>query len=370
MLRAWYFPSHNGDFRLVPHPDAPDKHCQLSVTRPTADERRMLSLLQEAFATRGWLADDDRNALTKASWWRGERFTIYASIVEVGPVVTAVLKPGKNVLTAIRSKDGQIEVCETSELADTLTSESKDEKTPETKADEPKDEKTSDAKTEPKADEPKSETKADEAKAESKPEPKAEPKPEAKTAATVRRATPCCPDCYVDGAVEPATEVLLSFLTPDQHRTWAASRYVIVRGQLTGHRYLLAHRNSPIAAANRRIGYDLDDDAVMHFHDWSVPAEEEVLGAMLVLGHREPWLRNEATCLGMKYRYVFKNPFGDGMDGVADSVLTQRVGSALLRHLTPQPPPRPRRRRGPQGPNRELVPDGQGGFKIVDAAVY
>ena len=355
MLSAWYFPSHNGDFRLQPHPDHPE-HCQLSVTRPTADERHMLLLLQDAFATRGWLAEDDRTALVRSSWWRTQRITIRASVVDVGPVVLAIVKPGKNVLTAIRSADGTIEVCETSELAEG----------PKPKEDAPKgDEPKPEAKVNPKSDEPKSDAKA-EPKPEAKPDSKAEQlaaKPDAK-AATVRRATPCCPDCYVDDAVEPATEVLLSFLTPEQHRTWAASRYVVVRGQLTGHRYLLAHRHSPIATANKRIGYDLDDDAVMHFHDWSVPPEEEVLGAMLVLGHREPWLRNEATCLG-DFRYVFKNPFGGGMDGVPDSVLTQNIGSALLRHLVPQPPrPPPRRYTG--GPNRELVSNGQGGFMVVD----
>ena len=36
---------------------------------------------------------------------------------------------------------------------------------------------------------------------------------------------------------------------------------------------------------------------MLHFHDNSVPPEEEVLAAKLILEHREPWLRNEATCL-------------------------------------------------------------------------
>ena len=53
-----------------------------------------------------------------------------------------------------------------------------------------------------------------------------------------------------------------------------------------------------------------------------------MLAAMLILRHREPWLRNEATALG-NFRHVFKNPFGDMMDGVEDSVWTQQVGSVL-----------------------------------------
>jgi len=310
LLKAWYFPSHNGDCRLAPHPDEPHEKCLMSIKRPTPDERRLLLLMEKEFLVRGWLADADRKALAApVSWWRTGRVTIQAPIEKVGPVVASIAKGGKNVITVIRSRKGWIEVCETS--ASLL-----DMKLLESVAEEKKKAEATDAQ-------------ADEAKTE---ESKPADKPDEAVAATVRRPTPCCPDCYVD-AVEPATEVLLAFLDEDQHRTWAASRYVVVRGQLTGHRYLIAHRNSPIAAQNRRIAYDLDDDAVMHFHDWSVPAEEEVLSAMLVLAHREPWLRNEATCLVGNFRDVFKNPFGDFSDGVPDSMLTQRIGSAIIEHL-------------------------------------
>jgi hypothetical protein len=319
-LKAWYFPTHNGDCRLVPHEDDPYNKCLLTIKRPTPDERRMLLLLEKEFQTRGWLTEADRKALTApVSWWRTGNVVIQAPIEKVGPVVASIVKGGRNVLTVVRSRKGWIEVCETSaSLLDMkLLKSQSEESTPET---------TKTEADEPKAAEPQKDTPAEEKKAD---------KPDEAVAASVRRPTPSCPDCYVD-AVEPATEVLLAFLDEDQHRTWASSRYVVVRGQLTGHRYLIAHRNSPIAAQNRRIAYDLDDDATMHFHDWSVPPEEEVLSAMLVLGHREPWLRNEATCLGAHFRDVFKNPFGNGMDGIPDSQLTQRIGHALLQHLVPQ----------------------------------
>jgi hypothetical protein len=61
-----------------------------------------------------------------------------------------------------------------------------------------------------------------------------------------------------------------------------------------------------------------------------VPPEEEVLSAMLILQHREHWLRNEATCFGG--RAYYKNPFGGGSDGVADSMMTSDIGDRLLRH--------------------------------------
>ena len=54
-----------------------------------------------------------------------------------------------------------------------------------------------------------------------------------------------------------------------------------------------------------------------------MPPEEEVLAAKLILEHREPWLRNEATCLQQtkdgKWHDLgflrYKNPFGDASDG-------------------------------------------------------
>jgi hypothetical protein len=48
---------------------------------------------------------------------------------------------------------------------------------------------------------------------------------------------------------------------------------------------------------------------------------------MLCLQHREHWLRNEATCLGLRFHRVFRNPFGDHMEGVLDATLTKMVGA-------------------------------------------
>ena len=129
-------------------------------------------------------------------------------------------------------------------------------------------------------------------------ETKAIEKKKPEKAATVKRPTPSCPQCYVD-ATEPATEVLLSFLDEEQHHQWSKDRSMIVTGGLTGHRYLIAHRHSEKAARAGKICYDIDDGGVLHFHDHSVPPEEEILATKLILEHREPWLRNEATCLGM-----------------------------------------------------------------------
>lgn len=143
-------------------------------------------------------------------------------------------------------------------------------------------------------------------------------------AASVWRPTPCCPDCEV-GSVAPASEVLLSFLDEQEHETWARERAIVVTGGLTGHRYLLAHRRSAVAAHITKMCFDLDDGQILHFHDNSVPPEEEVLAAKLILEHREPWLRNEATLL-LGDNMKFKNPFGDIFDGTESAFLVSEIG--------------------------------------------
>ena len=337
MLKVHYIPSWNGDLRLEPDPADPEKATTLAIVKPTASERQQLRTMLAAFSKRGWLEEvgDDLQRLAERSgklWTK--RVRIHAPLSEVGPVVIPIAKPGRNVLTAIRFRDGRVEIVEAAEL-EAATAEPK-----------PVDAKVDEGKTADAKAVDKSEGKPADAKVEDKPVDKLKElaaKPDAAAAATVRRPTPCCPDCYVD-AIKPATEALLAFLDEEQHRTWASERYVIARGQYTRHRYLIAHRNSPIAACNGRMAYDLDDNLVMHFHDWTVPPEEEVLATMLILQHREPWLRNEATALGGG-RHVFKNPFGDGGDGVSDSALTRRIGYAMLDALG-LVPQRSRGRRG------------------------
>jgi hypothetical protein len=123
--------------------------------------------------------------------------------------------------------------------------------------------------------------------------------------------------------------VLLSFLSPEQHERWAQERAILVQGHLSGHRYVIAHRHTPLAQKVGRICFDIDDQKVVHFHDWSVPPEEEVLAAKLILEHAEPWLRNEATVLGGGSD-VYKNPFGDISDGTESAAFAQGIGQGLM----------------------------------------
>ena len=268
-MRRWFCPSWNGDLRLEPAENP--KQTVLSIVEPTAAEQKSLVALSAILVDREWLEEAIPDVTP-------DRVTLNAPLEEVGPVFVNALKPGPAVLTAVRFHDGQVEVVEHRPTGKTGKELAKLAK-----------------------------------------------RPKAEAAVTVKRPTPSCPDCII-GSVDPAREVLLAFLTPEQHRTWAKDRYVVARGGLTGHRYVVAHRHSVIASKNGRITWDADDKDTLHFHDQTVPPEEEVLAAMLILQHREPWLRNVATCLGLRFSKVFRNPFGDYMEGVFDASLTKSVG--------------------------------------------
>jgi hypothetical protein len=300
-MKVWYCPSWNGDWRLEVDPDSTNK-TRLTIEKPTPSELVELTKLGPVFVEKKWLSEADSQKITRRPGFlrRGHHVTLAAPLSEVGPVVTSALQPGDNILTAIRFRDGRVEVTETNKPKE-LPKSPPYRSTDSTPPSQPSEKVTALAKRE-----------------------------DAEKAVTVKRATPCCPDCYVD-AVGPATDVLLSFLTEEQHDTWHKHRFLIVRGGITGHRYLIAHRSTPLAAAQRRITFDLEDRAILHFHDWTVPPEEEVLAAMLILRHREPWLRNEATCFGSQER--FKNPFGDGSDGIVDSSWTYELGLTAAKVL-------------------------------------
>jgi hypothetical protein len=295
-MQAWYVPTFNGDLRL----EAAKKKTKLTIVDPTPLEKKMLVEISAVLLDRGWIEeainpDPEENVPTRVTPWH---VMIDAPLEKVGPVIVNIMRPGPAVLTAVKFADGKIEVCEHHEPGQT-----------------------------------------------GKDLEKLAEKDDAKAAATTKRPTPSCPNCFV-GAIEPATQVLLEFLTPEQHETWSQSRYIVVRGGLSGHRYIIAHRASEIATRNGRICWDADDRGTLHFHDQSVPPEEEVLAAMLILQHREHWLRNEATCLAFGnginipppprgFQRVFKNPFGDIMDGIWDSQMTAMAGGFGLALLKP-----------------------------------
>jgi hypothetical protein len=277
----WFFPSWNGDHRLEPNPKDPEETV-LIIQKPTPDESLMLDKLGAAMFTAGWISEWKSVAKSRSMFKKS--IVVGAPLEKVGPLFVWAFKPGPAVLTAVRFENGKVTCC-----SDGLGELMKF-----------------------------SESVAKEAKEKDAPKPKA--------AATVKRPTPSCPDC-IPGAIEPASEVLLAFLSPEEHATWAKERAIYVEGGLTGTLYRLAHRHSEQAQRQTRICMDLDAGQTIHFHDTTVPPEEEVLAAKLILEHREDWLRNEATTFFSNDK--FKNPFGDWSDGVADAGLTADMGKTL-----------------------------------------
>lgn len=273
----WFYPSWNGDLRIE---RVGDKETTFTMIDPTPSELVLLGKLAGIFVERKWWGSKGDLLWDPTKHSGTLTVSLAASIADVAPLLVKTIKPGRQTLNVLRLKDGVVEACESEPVA--LGELAK---------------------------------KADE---------------QGVAAASVKRPTPCCPQC-AEGAIEPATEVLLSFLTPEQHADWARDRTLVVEGGYTNHRYQLAHRKSATAKQFGKICYDLDDGAVLHFHDVSVPPEEEVLAAMLILQYREDWLRHEATCLDLtRFTDVFNNPFGGAGDGVEDSLFTQQIGQNLM----------------------------------------
>lgn len=272
-----YIPSWNGDFRLE---DDGKGGTKLVVHDPTPHEQTILGEFLRTAGSKGWVSDHDRDR----RFGQGtSELALSVTLAKASKILIKLARPAKQTLTAVSFSDGKLSLIEG---ADDVAVDKIEETVAKAAATE-------------------------------------DPEKPAK-AASVKRPTPCCPDCEV-GSVAPASEVLLAFLSEEEHATWARDRAIVVTGGLTGHRYVLAHRQSPIAAYNTRMCFDLDDGQIMHFHDNSVPPEEEVLAAKLILEHREPWLRNEATLL-MGSNMKFKNPFGDLGDGTESAALMSTIG--------------------------------------------
>jgi hypothetical protein len=361
----WFFPSWNGDVRIEMDADDP-RHTRLTVIEPTAHELELLAQSNNVFRAKGWVDSDTRLWSLKGDQDR-QHTVVRASLLEVGLILLGRLKPGIATLTAITTHEGTVEAMGSSETgflawvnrslqgdasAHPTAVNFRDQdgyaklqlaKRQEAERQEAEQKRREEELAKIKADEAAAQKRAEEDRAKAareererkEREDRAKKEREQTAATTVRRPTSCCPDC-VPAVITPAEEVLLHFLDDEQRSQWRREKRLVAIGGLTGHRYLIAHRNSPTAVRNTKCTFDLDDDAVMHFHDWSVPPEEEVLAAKLILEHREHWLRHEATCL-RNHQDVFKNPFGDGADGTQDAFFTHELGEALHQIQTGRP---------------------------------
>lgn len=268
MISRWYIPNTGGDYRLEEAPGTKPMSV-LTVENPTPNEVARLQAFLRTARDRKWVSAKTNIGLVGVT-----TIKVKAAVAEAGPLLVKAAgaeKPGT--LTAVRSVGGQVTSTEKLEEATELV-----------KA------------------------------------------PAAEEAVTVRRPTPCCPAPEVAAEIR-ASAVLRAFCTPSQWANWIRDGFLVCTGRYTGHRYRLAHRNSPLAQRQGRICADITDGAVLHFHDSLLPPPEEVLAAKLILEHRENWLRHPSTCLSPRFTQVFANPLGpQATDGVADAKMLQAIG--------------------------------------------
>jgi len=272
-------PSWTGDFRLDSDPDSPDR-CILSTENPTADEMRQLGAFLKTAREKGWCKETDGVAELGAS-----RLVLAAPTKEAAPVLAGACAPRAGQLTAVRSAGGIMTID-----VDAATAIAKAPEEPE-------------------------------------------------TAVTVKKPTLCCP-VPVEGPDVRSSAVLKAFCTPRQWRDWMEHGWLVAYGQITGHAYRIVHRHNPVARAQGKITWDLDDDAVIHCYDWTVPPAEEVLGIKLVLEHREPWIRNGSGALSFSLGpdgdlrshdmdERFGNPLGsEGLDGTDSAGFLTSAGES------------------------------------------
>lgn len=269
MIRQLFIPAMSGDYRLEADPDAPERSV-LTIENATPHEADVLAKFLQTAARKTWIDTVPTLALEGL-----QTVLVRAPVAEAGAelvVATGGMRPGT--LLAVRSTSGTLTVTETlAEVAPALAA------------------------------------------------------PEAVAAVQVPRPTPCCPSPELAAEVR-ASDVLKAFCTPAQWADWTLRGFVTCLGGYTGHRYRIVHRNNALAVKQGRICADLDDLAVLHFHNSLLPPPEEVLSALLILQHREDWLRNGSTCLSSRFTDVFVNPLGHPtLDGVSDADLVRKIGT-------------------------------------------
>jgi hypothetical protein len=248
MLSRWYIPSWCGDFRLEAKGD--DK-CLLKVTDPIPAEIEQLGAFLVKARKKGWVP----NIAGIAD--KGKSKLEIATTVDVaGKVLLGRKSPRKGILTVIKAERGGLVAVkgdgEELEIAAAA--------------------------------------------------------PDATEAATTRRPTLCCPHATTGPDIR-ASQVLRAFCTTEQWRSWLNLGYLYCNGNLSGRRYLVAHRHHPLAIQNKYIVWDCTGDHVVHCWDWSVPPPEEVLAVKLALEHAEEWIRNASGVFAGNGEDIYHNPF-------------------------------------------------------------
>ncbi len=234
----WYFPSWNGDHRLVHVHDARGEApgCALEVTNPTPDEtKRLKEFLKLARSEGWWTGRSLKRAINEGCVF------LDATLEDAGAKLSEIFRPDpKSRITAYRYANGDVTVERSGVPALKKT---------------------------------------------------------ATTAATMTRGYGGCPTPVPVN--ERASEVLLAFLTDEQLASWEDKRRFVALGSVTGGSYIVAHRGSEFARWNNYAVYSCAAKKPTCWHDWTVPPEEEALAAKLLIEHDEEWIAPRHFHLGI-----------------------------------------------------------------------
>jgi hypothetical protein len=108
---------------------------------------------------------------------------------------------------------------------------------------------------------------------------------EAKAAATVKKPAVGCPMPEFPEADIRASRVLEAFLNDAQIADYRKYGAFMTVGRDTGHRYIVANRETPQALkqCQGRQLFDVEENCALCVHDWEVPPPEEMLALHLCL---------------------------------------------------------------------------------------
>jgi hypothetical protein len=237
----WFVPTFHGDMlleRVAP------KETTLRVFELTATEEKALTALRKravspTLGRKPWAKDIDFATVASAQYRTKDGLIIKlaAKIEDVEAVIAKALKPTRNLLSAVRFSNGKIEEVRSSKsgaIAD-LPAATKD----------------------------------------------AEPV----AAVTTAKPKIGCPMPEFPEADIRASRVLEAFLDPEQIRDYRKYGSFISQGADSGHRYLVANRETrqAVSKCDGRQLYDLEEKRALCVHDWEVPPPEEMLALHLCL---------------------------------------------------------------------------------------
>lgn len=265
----WSIPASHGDVEL--RPLSPTRTLLKAWELSADEERAMRELRQEALRTgtfkKAWSKREAFIPLTDSAYRtaKGVEIELDAPLAKVEAALSRALKPGRNLVRAVRFQSGEIKRVEVSPPA---------------------------SESEP----------APVKVAEPAPAQKPDPTPKPTAAATVAQPNVGCPvPEFPERPVDArAARVLEGFLSPEQLADWRDQRAVLVQGADTGCRYLVCDRecpstirataarlrpppSNPLGRESFRQLFDLDRQRPICVHDWTVPPAEEVLALLLCL---------------------------------------------------------------------------------------